>query len=565
MEVFHEKRLRRALAEPAETGGTRQQNAVCFYLLSLSIRQDVLSAFFVFFLHGYDILKNMDYGKYEKLSILRQELATKHQLELYMVWSNETQSLLAASDITKTEDLTSIKGIGPRKAELFGPEIIAVLLGKPRKNEQVHDRTPEYFGEGEKILTVALYLDYLNVILQSAESVKVFGEIFSINHHQTGVYLTIKDPVDPAVLDCYINPYTYKGIGIPLEVGMQVKISGTPQIFKRRGSFRLQIEGIELAGEGSIKKAYDLLKAKLEAEGLFARKREIPEFITSVGIITSATGAVIDDFRKNIINRGLKLTLADVRVEGRSAPEQITVAIKNFNKIKNPPDVLVVMRGGGSLEDLQAFNQEAVVRTLFSSRIPVIAAIGHDRDVPLSCLAADNYTSTPTAAAVAINNSWHQLDYKLPLLEYALYTKLNARITQNLQQLNDLQYTLNIRLRGIMAIVNEAEQSVLQAANTLNLWLQRSRERIVLVSQNITRQLHDAIVQVYQRIEFAKKDFELNDPNRQLALGYSIMRTPEGKIVKSIQDVTLGQTIKADLHDGSLDTTVIRKRNYEKG
>lgn len=496
----------------------------------------------------------MSEQKYKRLNELRQELANKHQLEIYKIWNNETQSLLAYSNITSTEELESIKGIGPKKIAMYGQLILNCLT-----NNFEPETEKVYFEPSEKTLSVALYLDYLNVILEQTEEVKVFGEIFSFNNHPTGVYMSLKDPTDPAILECYISPYTYKGLGIPLEAGMQVKLSGNPQIFKRRGSFRLQVEAVELAGEGTLKKAYDLLKAKLLQEGLFDRKRKLPEFINHVGIITAKTGAVIDDFRQNIIERGLKLTLASVRVEGKYSSAQIIDAIKTFNAQKNPPQVLVVMRGGGSLEDLQSYNQEDVVRAIFASKIPTIAAIGHDRDVPLVCLAADTYTSTPTAAAVAINNSWAALDYDLPLLEQNLINSFGLILNQVKRKIEINNQNLQLAVKELVNLALKASQTLKYIAGQLKTRMDEINSQSAYFVKTIFSGFTQMAYSFNNKVATFQTILELNNPERQLALGYSIITLKNGKVVKSIDEANVDQEIITTLKDGQLISKITGK------
>src|SRR3989344_2224588 len=161
---------------------------------------------------------------------------------------------------------------------------------------------------GDKVFTVGQFLDFINQLI-GQQGMAVKGEISSWKPHPTGIYFSLKDKVDGSVMDCYMSPFTYRGLGIIVEEGMEVKVKSVHNIYKAKGRFSFRVDSLELLGEGSLKKAYEMLKQKLEAEGLFTRKRLIPEFVTRVGVITSRTGAVIDDFRKNLAKLGLEVTL----------------------------------------------------------------------------------------------------------------------------------------------------------------------------------------------------------------------------------------------------------------
>jgi len=186
---------------------------------------------------------------------------------------------------------------------------------------------------------------------------------------------------------------------------MEVIVEGMPNIYVPNGRFNFSVNTIELVGEGALKLAYDKLKKKLTAEGLLAveRKKTIPELPEKIGLITSETGAVIHDFLTNIGKYGFKIKFFNSRVEGQLAIKDLLKAIEYF---KNQDiDVLVIIRGGGSFESLQAFNNEVLVRKIAEFEKPVICGIGHDKDIPLSALAADLLVSTPTAVTTVLNRS----------------------------------------------------------------------------------------------------------------------------------------------------------------
>jgi exodeoxyribonuclease VII large subunit len=384
----------------------------------------------------------------------------------------------------------------------------------------------------EKIFTVSGFLDFVSQMLHIPD-LYVQGEVTGWKTHPTGVYFSLKDKEDGAVLDCYMNPYIYRGLGMTVEDGMEVKIGGMPSIYKPKGRFSFKVESLALVGEGSLKKAYELLKKKLEDEGLFDRKREIPEFIHTIGVITSKTGAVIDDFRKNLEKRGYAVALRDVRVEGAQAVGGILSAIKWFNKNRPQTDILVLMRGGGSLEDLQAFNNELVVREIFGSKIPTICAIGHDRDVPIAQMVSDFAPSTPTAAAMAINGTWEQLrsiDKTAQRLEYAFASVLT-------EVRNDTS--------------RYAHQLMMQVSRVVG----RGRELAQSLASCLDRVGH-GIARIKEAVSAAERHLAMADPERNLKLGYSILSDSAGKIIKTIGQVGKGQEITAKVHGGVLSATV---------
>lgn len=255
----------------------------------------------------------------------------------------------------------------------------------------------------EKTFTVTEYIESLNFTLKEYKA-RILGEISEFKVASSGhVYFTIKDENGEGVLNCIMWGRTYSLCGIEFEVGMEVVVSGFPSLYAPRGSFSIICDVVELVGEGALKKAYDALKKKLENEGLFdvSKKRPIPEFVQKIGIITSREGAVIHDFLNNLGKFNFQVFLINSRVEGQEALKDLRDAIRTMRK--QDIEILVIMRGGGSLESLQAFNNETLVREIASFPVPVIAGIGHDKDVPLLALAADCMVSTPTAVANLLN------------------------------------------------------------------------------------------------------------------------------------------------------------------
>ncbi len=402
----------------------------------------------------------------------------------------------------------------------------------------------------EKILSVHDYLDYISHIIQVAGNIKVLGEISRVTHHQTGIYITLKDKETDSVLSCYVNPYTYRGLGLILEDGMEIKVTGTPSIFKRRSELSLRVDNIELAGEGALKKQYELLKLKLQTEGLFDRKRVLPEFIHSVGIITSRTGAVIDDFRNNIGKLGCKLYLKDCRVEGGQAVNHILAAIKYFNERQPDLDCLVIMRGGGSLEDLQAFNNELVVRAMFASKIPTICAIGHDRDIPLAQLVADSAHSTPTAAAICITQTWSRLQQQLPQLERDVMYGYKNNLIQQRQRVESANHRLVGKMEGLIERYNQLRSLVLRGSIVITGRIEQIKLDASRFARTFQQSMKSAIGQSAERLTGFERMIETNNPERQLKLGYSLVRSSTGKIVRSSKELQVGELLQTTFHQG---------------
>lgn len=243
--------------------------------------------------------------------------------------------------------------------------------------------------------------EFVAVVNQTLEyaysSVLVTGEVASFKVNQgKWVFFDIKD--EETSVSCFMP---FWSLHVPLEDGMKVVVRGTPKLTKW-GKFSLTVNAVKPVGEGSIKKAYEMLKKKLAAEGLFdpAKKRSLPEDLTRLGVISSTQAAGYADFIKIINARwgGMKVQVAHTQVQGMDAPEQIIRALRYFNE-RAEVQVIAILRGGGSADDLSCFNDEALVREIAASRIPVITGIGHEVDESLADLAADVRASTPSNAA----------------------------------------------------------------------------------------------------------------------------------------------------------------------
>ena len=367
----------------------------------------------------------------------------------------------------------------------------------------------------EKIFTVVEYIGLLNAFFERQQDVKVVGEISELKRYPSGhVYFSIKDNDGEGVMNCIIWGRNYDLCGVKLEVGMEIVLMGHPNIYLKTGRFSFIADTVELVGEGALKKAYDELKRKLESEGIFAesKKRKIPEFVQKIGVITYIEGAVIHDFENNLGKFGFKVTIMNSRVEGQAALKDLKAAIKTMRK--QDIEVLVIIRGGGSLESLQAFNNEALIKEISTFPVPVIAGIGHDKDVPLLALAADCMVSTPTAAANLLNHSWEDAYARIRQVSYIF-----TRITQEFKRIGS-----DLDVSWSSMIDHTAKQ------------IERIKERMMFTEQAMRQ----------------------NDPVRQLKLGYSIVRK-DGNIIRSIHGIKAGDILDTQLSDGNIRSKIENK------
>lgn len=361
-------------------------------------------------------------------------------------------------------------------------------------------------------LSVSDFVGLLNQTLEYAfPSVIITGELanFRVSKNKW-VYFDLKD--EYSSVKFFGTIYMLPG---PLEDGMMLKVRGQPKLHQLYG-FSVTAINIQPAGEGSIRKAADLLHAKLVAEGLFddARKRRLPYPPQTIGLIASKQSAAYADFMKIINARwgGVAITHIDVQVQGEVAPAQIVSAIEQFNALGEPPDVLVVIRGGGSAEDLAAFSTEQVTRAVAASRIPTIVAIGHEVDICLAELAADIRASTPSnAAELLVPDRAH----------------LRAQLQAQTAQLIHLGH----------AQVRLAQGELARAGEQLDQLIQ---DRFEAEKRNLT---------AYRKL------LAVLSPEAILKRGYAIVRA-KGSVIRTAASIKQNDIVEVQLADGRFDAIV---------
>jgi exodeoxyribonuclease VII large subunit len=364
-------------------------------------------------------------------------------------------------------------------------------------------------------LTVSDFVALHNQILEYAlPNVTVVGELanFRVSKNRW-VYFDLKD--DHASVRFFGTVYQLNG---PLEDGMLLRVSGNPRLHPQYG-FSINVLTLQPAGEGALRKAFDLLQAKLVKEGLFetSRKRALPYPPERVGIITSSESAAYADFMKIISARwtGLEMVLADVQVQGEAAPGQIVEAIAEFNALAKPPEVLVITRGGGSSDDLWAFNTEQVTRAVAASRIPTLVAIGHEVNLCLAELAADQRASTPSNAAELLTPD----------------------------------------KREVIAGLKSARQNL---SRSLTHSVQTSRQALIQYRRELSQETLHALGRQKQRLQLHGQLLELLNPAAILRRGYAIVldTTTKRRVIRSAKGVSVGQAVDIQLHDGTIRAEV---------
>jgi exodeoxyribonuclease VII large subunit len=392
------------------------------------------------------------------------------------------------------------------------------------------------------VLTVTQLNTYIKSIIDGdmlLRSIYVVGEISNFtNHYRTGhYYMTLKDG-DSAVKAVMFRSANQRLRFMP-ENGMSVISRGRISVFERDGQYQLYVEDMQPDGVGALNLAFEQLKNKLASEGLFddEYKKPIPERAYRIGVVTSATGAVIQDI-KNVVSRRFPLAeiiLAPVQVQGDAAAGQIVEAINDFNS-GDYADVLIVGRGGGSLEDLWAFNEEIVARAVFSSRIPVISAVGHETDFTICDFVADLRAPTPSAAAELAVPDIRDDKAFIDAVTSHCSENISERIEKEITRLEIIKERLSYRSPA--NIIDERIQTV------------------DILTAKALSSIETRIMKECSAFEAYVGKLDALSPLKVIARGYSIAKKRD-RIVTSVNDVTSGDKISLRVSDGEFDCEVL--------
>ena len=401
---------------------------------------------------------------------------------------------------------------------------------------------PELFQSGATgILSVTQITQYLRALLESDEILQnlwVHGEISNLSLPTSGhIYFTLKD--ESASLRCVVWKNAALGLRVHLQEGTAVEAHGSIGVYERSGQYQLYVDDVRPAGEGALYQEFLRLKAKLEEEGLFAaeRKRPIPTFPRLIGIVTSPSGAALQDMLNTLRARFplAEVVLAPTAVQGVDAPPKIVKAIEQINYLAQP-DVILLARGGGSLEDLWAFNDERVVRAVVASHAPVVTGIGHETDFTLADFAADLRAPTPTGAAVQATP--HVADVRTEL-ETIMAQFINTIQVEFANRRNALQ-TAQFGLEKYSPIWKLRQEE--QRIDELNLRLGGSISHRLQMEK-----MH--MVQLSSQLQSL-------DPQQVLRRGFAMVNDEKGVIVDSINKVITDQEVRVLLQDGHFSADV---------
>lgn len=394
----------------------------------------------------------------------------------------------------------------------------------------------------EQILTVTQVNEYIKGIFDNSSflgDICIKGEISNFtNHYKTGhLYFTLKD--EGGVLRAVMFRFNAGELKFLPENGMKVIAHGRISSYVKDGSYQIYVDSMEPDGIGALYIAFEQLKEKLSAEGLFdkSHKKPIPRYPSKIGIVTSPTGAAIRDMI-NVSCRRFPMTeliLFPCLVQGDNAPEQIAQGIKFFNT-RCHVDTIIIGRGGGSLEELWAFNNEALARVIFASDIPIISAVGHETDFSISDFVADMRAPTPSAAAELALPDFLKEKERLELVSSVMRKDLYGRIL-----------TLSERLEQI---------SKKRCMSSPEVLIDDKRISLDNVSTRLLDKISSLVDKKMSELRYSTASLEALNPLKVIARGYSAVYKTDGKLIKSIKDIEINDKIEFKTVDGSVLATV---------
>ena len=425
-----------------------------------------------------------------------------------------------------------------------------------------------------------------DLLAKNFVDVLVEGEISNCREAQSKhIYFTLKD--EKAQVKCVWFRQQMRGVRFRPEDGLKVTVRGSIGLYEQRGEYQIYVETMDPAGRGALQLAFEQLKRKLESEGLFdaSHKKPLPRLPSRIGLITSPNGAAVRDVIRILRRRfpNVHVLLVPVRVQGEGAAGEIARAVRSFNQRQNV-DVLILARGGGSLEDLWAFNEEVVARAVFESRIPVISGVGHETDFTIADFVADVRASTPSAAAEIVVQTRREFDKHIVSLRDALVEQLRYRILVLSRRVHELGARRGFRrpLDLLRQRRQRSDEMTTRLAQGLRGRLEQSRRRFTLAHLQIARfDLRSRIAAVRlqvekrsgelgvraerllratrERIERLRLQLEERGPLKVLERGYAIATDAAGNVLRSSKQIAIGDAVSIQLHQGRVSTEVRSK------
>jgi exodeoxyribonuclease VII large subunit len=395
--------------------------------------------------------------------------------------------------------------------------------------------------------------------------VAVRGEISGFSRASSGhCYFTLKD--DHGQIRCAMFRRAASQLRHPVKDGDQVEVSGQLGVYEARGDLQLVVENLRPIGQGALLEAFVRLKAQLESEGLFdpARKLRPSMMPRAVGIVTSAQAAALQDVLTALRRRAphVQVLVAPALVQGAGAPASVCAALERLYQ-RTDIDTIVLVRGGGSMEDLWAFNDEQLARQIVRSPVPLITGIGHETDFTIADFCADVRAPTPTAAAELCAPQRAELLTELDGLALRLVQRMRHQLDNQAQRVDTLQHRLGRPAERLQRESLRLQHQRLQLHQALRRPWPVQRQRLQWVEQALQRSMQQSLQQGHQCVERWATQLQLLDPRRVLQRGYALLQDEQGRAVTRAQSIVVGQHLHATLMDGEVVVTVDERRSSQ--
>ena len=390
------------------------------------------------------------------------------------------------------------------------------------------------------ILTVSQLNTYIKSVIdydQRLKNIYLSGEISNLKIHYSGhIYFTLKDEISE------LRAVMFKGSAVRLrfepENGMKVLVRGNVTVYESKGQYQIVCDDMQPDGIGALTKAFEQLKKKLESEGLFdeALKKPIPTMPEKIGVITASTGAAVHDIFSILERRYpiASILFIPVAVQGVNAAGEISSAIDRLSS--SDCDVIIVGRGGGSTEDLWAFNEEIVARSIFNCRIPVISAVGHETDYTIADFVADLRAATPSAAAELCSTDWRDIAYTIDSISDNTEYLIKRIITRSDSDLRDSENKIKL-----YSPENKINSQILTLLNS---------------SESINKSIDTLVERFNNQLQLLITSIDSHNPTKILSRGYAAVKDSEGNTVKSVKQLSVWQSVSIQLSDGKAFCTV---------
>lgn len=514
---------------------------------------------------------------FNKLKHWCDKVAEEKGIPSFFILHLDTLKQIVNKKPKDKKELEEINGMGKKKIESYGEEILKIINPEDKEiltiDEEVSELETNIGSPKNDILTVKELTNYIKNLLESDNKLNnlfVRGEISNMRKQSSGhIYFSLKD--EETQIKCVFFRRANENLDFELEDGMKIIIKGEIEVYQPRGEYSIIVEEIHPDGLGALHLAFTQLKKKLEKEGLFSieHKKQIPKFPKTIALITSPSGAALQDILKVIKKRYplVKVLLFPTIVQGKKSAPQIIESINLVNQISNI-DIIILGRGGGSLEDLWSFNEESVARAIFTSEVPIISAVGHETDFTISDFVADKRAPTPSAAAEIVvpdmEEIYKQIGYLKRRSAKSVYYKLKL-YKSYLEQIRS-KFILKKPLEIVHKNYRQLDQTTMTLNNSISLIIQDKKEELRIIESGIFALSPKAMLKSYKaELKQIEKSPFFKKPKRFLFNNHKEINQKAYELQNNIKKIIYSKKKEIEIIESkitALNPKAILKRGY---